>query len=60
MEHNDLLTAGKINQVKFPRQFQLCLHVFLLDVDQKNTVTTRAVLVHVCRSNQKKLRYTFI
>lgn len=53
MEQCDLLAASQVNQVEFPRQFQLRLHIFLLDVDQKNTVTTRAVLIHVCRRKQR-------
>lgn len=46
----DLLTACQVHQVQFPRQLCLCLHILLLDVDEKDAVAARAVLIHVCRT----------
>lgn len=54
MQQCDLLAACQVDQVKFPRQLHLRLHVLLLDVDQKDAVTARAVLVHVCRKQRDK------
>lgn len=44
-----LLTASQIDQIQLPTQFLLCLCVFLLHINQEDTVTPRAVLIHVWR-----------
>lgn len=51
-----LLAAGQIHQVEFSTQFLFSLHVFLLDVDQEDAVTARAVLIHVCTKTEATLQ----
>ncbi len=43
----DLLAASQIHQVELSTEFLLRLHVLLLDVDQEDAVTARAVLIHI-------------
>lgn len=47
-----LFTAGQIHQVEFATEFLLCLSVLLLDVNQEDAVTPRAVLIHVYRKTK--------
>lgn len=45
----NLLASGQIHKVQFPAELLLRLYVLLLDVDEEDAVTPRAVLIHVCR-----------
>lgn len=43
----DLFATSQVNQIKLPTQFLLRLGVLLLYIDQKDTMTSRAVFIHI-------------
>ena len=47
--HTHLLRSCQVNQVQLARKLLVGLVVDLLDVDEKNAVGARRMLVHVCR-----------
>lgn len=48
-----LLTTSQVHQIEFPTQLLLRLRMLLLDVDQEDAVTARAVLIHVYEEREQ-------
>lgn len=44
---SNLLTSCQVNQVEFTAELLFCLCVFLLHIDEEDTVTSGAVFIHV-------------
>lgn len=55
----DLFTSSQIHQIELPTQLLLRLYILLLDVNQEDAVTARAVLVHVWTSDGRVIKNWF-
>jgi len=52
-QNANLFAACEVDKVQLAAQFLLCFNVFLFDVDEKDRVTARRMLIHVYTTSNK-------